>query len=335
VAWGRIGAVAAALPAGPALAVAVLLVLACASRAAQVPFHGWLPMTLAAPTPVSAIMHAGVVNAAAFLVIRSAEAVTAQPLAMALLGILGSASMVRGAAGYLVRADLKGRLVASTTAQMGVMLVALSVGAWGAALFHLIGHGVYKARLFLRAGDGIDAVRRAQEAPRAEPVSARMRAVASAAAVVVPGAGILAAMLLVRAPLTSSGVLLAAYGWTTAGVLLHGALTSRAWPVAVRLLLLPGAAAAAAAYAVVVHAVDALVSSGIPAAARPDPGWTALVPLLLVGAISLLPRLRTAGSARLYGWATLLAGSPVPRLRPVESPRPRPATSAPIIQELA
>ncbi|KXU21875.1 hypothetical protein VV38_00620 [Clavibacter nebraskensis] len=335
VSWDRIGAVAAALPAGPAMTVAVLLVAAGASRAAQVPFHGWLPMTLAAPTTVSAIMHAGVVNAAAFLVIRFAETVTAQPVAMLLLGILGAASMLCGAAGYLVRPDLKGRLVASTTAQMGVMLVALAVGAWGAALFHLIGHGIYKARLFLRAGDQIDDMRRAQAAPAAERASSPVRAAAVAAAVIVPGAGILAATWLADVPSTSSGVLLDAYGWMTAGLLLHGALTTRAASAGLRVLLLPAAAAAAAAYAVVVHAFDALVSSDVPAAAAPDPGWVVLVPLLLVGALSLLPRMRVAGSSRLYGWVTLLAGSPVPRVRSDAAPRPRPATSAPIIQELA
>ncbi|MGN6501801.1 MAG: proton-conducting transporter transmembrane domain-containing protein, partial [Pseudolysinimonas sp.] len=80
--WNALADLTARLPQGTAALVAILLVTAGLARSAQPPFHGWLPVTLAAPTPVSAIMHAGVVNASAFLVIRFAEPVTRVPLAM-------------------------------------------------------------------------------------------------------------------------------------------------------------------------------------------------------------------------------------------------------------
>jgi len=335
VTWSRLGAATGALPGWAAVSVALLLVVAGASRAAQVPFHTWLPVTLAAPTPVSAIMHAGLVNAAAFLVIRFSDTITAHPAAVILLAVCGAASMLSGAAGYLVRPDLKGRLVASTTAQMGFMLVTLSVGAWGAAVFHLMGHGIYKATLFLRAGDHIDEKRRARSAPAAAPASARRRATAGAVAVVVPGLGIAAAVLLLAAPVTTSGLLLAAYGWTTVAVLLSGVLTHGGWPGWARILAVPAAVAVTAVYVAIVHAFDVLVSSDIPAALRPVPGWAVLVPLLLAGGMSLLPRLRAGRAARAYGWLTLLAGAPVPRLRPRRTARPAsPITPSPV-QEIA
>lgn len=335
VAWSRLGAVTAVLPSWAAVTVALLLVVAGASRAAQVPFHTWLPVTLAAPTPVSAIMHAGLVNAAAFLVIRFSDTITAHPAAMILLALCGAASMLAGAAGYLVRPDLKGRLVASTTAQMGFMLVTLSVGAWGAALFHLMGHGIYKATLFLRSGDHIDAQRRAKAAPAAAIASPRRRATAAALAVVVPALGIAAAASLIASPVSISALLLAAYGWTTVAVLLYGLLTQGGWPRWARVLAVPAAMLGTAVYFTAVHAFDLLVSSDSPAALRPMPAWTVLVPLMLAGGMSLLPHLRGDSAERAYGWLTLLAGAPVRRLRPRRTPRlTSPITPSPV-QEIA
>ncbi|WP_285115149.1 proton-conducting transporter membrane subunit [Leifsonia sp. fls2-241-R2A-40a] len=335
VAWSRLGTVTGALPGWAAVTVALLLVVAGASRAAQVPFHTWLPVTLAAPTPVSAIMHAGLVNAAAFLVIRFSDALTASLAATILLAVCGAASMLSGAAGYLVRPDLKGRLVASTTAQMGFMLVTLSVGAWGAAVFHLMGHGIYKATLFLRAGDHIDDKRRAQAVPLPAPASALQRATAAAVATVVPGLGIAAAVLLFPVPVTISALLLAAYGWTTLAVLLYGVLTLGGWPGWARIAAAPVAAATAAVYFAAVHAFDLLVSSDVPPALLPVPGWAVLVPLLLAAAMSLLLRLRAGHAARAYGWLTFIAGSPVPRLRPRRTSRPTSPLTPNPVQEIA
>ncbi|MGN7189486.1 proton-conducting transporter membrane subunit [Curtobacterium sp. MCBA15_004] len=335
VEWARLAAVTERLPAWSAAVVALLLVVACVSRSAQFPLDGWLRTTLAAPTPVSAVMHAGLVNAAAFLVIRFAPMVTAHPAALALLGACGAASMVVGSAGYLVRADLKGRLVASTTAQMGVMLVTLSVGAWGAAVFHLVGHGMYKARLFLRAGEQVDDKRRALATPVTDPAPAAQRRAAAVVATVLPGLGIVPAAWLSTGPATLSSTVLAASGWVAAALVLHSVLTNRGVHVGVRVLAVPLVIVASAVYTAAVHALDALVSSDVPAAVDPLPGWVLVVPLLVVGALSLLPHLPIARDPVLYGWVARVAGTPVPRLRLTRrSTLARPTSTSPV-QETA
>lgn len=310
-AWRDLGAVVARMPSAAVAVAGVLLALAAASRAAQVPFHRWLPVTLAAPTPVSAIMHAGVVNAAAFLVLRFVPAIAVGPAAMLVLAVCGAASVLAGAAAFLIRPDLKGRLVGSTTAQMGFMLVTLAVGAWGAAVFHLIGHGVYKATLFLRSGDQIDQKRRALAGPPPTPVPARRRLPLTVLAVLLPGAGVAAAFVLIGGTVGVSAVLLACYGWLSLAVLLHGVLVRRGWSRVLRAAAMPAAVVAACAYVLIVHGVDLLISSDLPAALAPLPGWVVLVPLGLTVSLALL-RHRAAG----YGWLTLLAAGPTPRLRP-------------------
>jgi NADH:ubiquinone oxidoreductase subunit 5 (subunit L)/multisubunit Na+/H+ antiporter MnhA subunit len=326
LAWSALAEQASALPQWQGVLVAVLLVAAALARSAQPPFHGWLPVTLAAPTPVSAIMHAGVVNASAFLVIRFAEPVTQVPLAMILLAVCGGAGMLVGAAGYLVRADLKGRLVASTTAQMGFLVLTLGAGAWGAALFHLIGHGIYKATLFLGSGSQIDQLRLALTRPA--PAASRHRVLLGAVAAIVPAAALAAATALVAQPVTASGLLLAGYGWATAAVLTYAVLSDSGRPLLHRALWIPGIIAASAVYVAIVHRFDLLVSAGLPDAAWAVPGWTLLVPLALVGALSLAPRLPAGLAGAAYGWVSLLAGAAHPRLSPTRKPRTAvPATS--------
>jgi NADH:ubiquinone oxidoreductase subunit 5 (subunit L)/multisubunit Na+/H+ antiporter MnhA subunit len=309
--WSALADLAPGLPQWPGALVALLLVAAGLARSAQPPFHGWLPVTLAAPTPVSAIMHAGVVNASAFLVIRFAEPVTRVPLAMILLAVCGGAGMLVGAAGYLVRADLKGRLVASTTAQMGFLVLTLSAGAWGAALFHLIGHGIYKATLFLGSGSQIDQLRLALTRPAPPP--SRHRVLLGLVAATVPAAALAAATALLAQPVTASGLLLAGYGWATATVLIYAVLSDAGRPVLRRALWIPGVIAASASYVAVVHRFDLLVAGGLPDAVWAVPGWSLLVPLALVGALSLAPRLPAGLAGPAYGWVTLLAGAPHPR----------------------
>ncbi|HTL40675.1 MAG TPA: proton-conducting transporter membrane subunit [Pseudolysinimonas sp.] len=309
--WSALADLPARLPQWEGALVALLLVAAALARSAQPPFHGWLPVTLAAPTPVSAIMHAGIVNASAFLVIRFAEPVTRLPLAMILLAVCGGAGMLIGAAGYLIRADLKGRLVASTTAQMGFLVLTLSAGAWGAALFHLIGHGVYKATLFLGSGSQIDQLRLAVTRPA--PTSSRHRVLIGVTAALVPAAALAAATALLAQPVTASGLLLAGYGWATAAVLSYAVLSDGGRPVLQRALWIPGVIAGSAAYVAIVHRFDLLVTAGLPVAAWAVPGWALLVPLALVGALSLAPRLPAGLAGRAYGWVTLLAGAPYPR----------------------
>ena len=135
---------------------AVLVVIAALVRCAQVPFHGWLPRTLVAPTPASALLHAGLVNAGGVILIRFAPLVARSLLATTLGIMLATLGVVVGAAVMRTRAEVKSGLVWSTTAQMGFMLVQVLVGIGPAAAVHLIAHGSYKSNLFLMSGSTIE-----------------------------------------------------------------------------------------------------------------------------------------------------------------------------------
>lgn len=132
--------------------VAVLFVVAALARGAQLPLPAWLPGTLAAPTPTSALLHAGVVNAGAVLLIRTFDLFAAAPVAAWALALACGATILVAAGAGLARPDAKGALALSTSAQMGFMLLAVGVGAPGAALTHLAGHACYKSARFLGVG---------------------------------------------------------------------------------------------------------------------------------------------------------------------------------------
>jgi NAD(P)H-quinone oxidoreductase subunit 5 len=274
--WGRIelGAGAPSPYAGPALmAVAVLVVLAALSRSAQIPFHRWLPATLAAPTPVSALLHAGVVNAGGILLIRLAP-LTDDGAARALTILAGAATMAYGTLVMLVKPDIKGSLVNSTTAQMGFMIMTCGLGLWGAAVFHLIAHGFYKATLFLSSGSAIAARRRRGLAPPAAELS-RPRLVANAAAALaVPAAALALAVSVVG--LTPGGTAghhaekaLLLFAWVTGALALWGWLRRRPGIGGVLLgagLLVP----VALAYVAAIAAVTEFLAPALPAPALPE-----------------------------------------------------------------
>lgn len=142
-------------------AAAFLLALCAMLKSAQFPFHSWLPDTMDTPTPVSALMHAGIINAGGFLVLRLAPVFTAAPAAMYLLAIVGVFTAVFGAVVMLAQPGVKRSLAFSTIAQMGFMMVQCGLGAWGLALLHLVAHSLYKAHAFLRAGSAVGATPRA------------------------------------------------------------------------------------------------------------------------------------------------------------------------------
>ena len=147
-----LGAAVQAAPAGWVLAAAVLVLLAGAARSALVPAHRWLPETAAAPSPVSALLHAGLVNGVGVLALLLWPLVSASAVARGLLLVLAVASILLATAQLRTRPDVKGRLAASTSAQMGYLGVQVALGLPAAVLAHLVGHGLWKASLFLGAG---------------------------------------------------------------------------------------------------------------------------------------------------------------------------------------
>lgn len=165
----RLLAQAAAMPAPPASAQAAVLLIACAAllKCAQLPIHGWLIQVMEAPTPVSALLHAGVVNLGGFVLMRFAPLVAEVPAAQLLLVAAGTVTAVVAALVMSTRISVKVMLAWSTCAQMGFMLMQCGLGAWEMALLHLVAHSLYKAHAFLGAGGAVRAAMQAQLAPPA------------------------------------------------------------------------------------------------------------------------------------------------------------------------
>lgn len=150
---------------------AVLLVLAVILKSAQLPVHGWLIQVMEAPTPVSALLHAGLVNLGGFVLLRFAPLLSAAPLAQTLLVTVGGLTAVLAALVMMTRISIKVRLAWSTCAQMGFMLLEVGLGLYELALVHLLAHSLYKAHAFLASGETVLQVRHqalqpARPAPR-------------------------------------------------------------------------------------------------------------------------------------------------------------------------
>ena len=151
-----IDAAAGALGGPVWLVAASALVLAAMIQSALIPFHGWLLSSMTAPTPASALMHAGFVNAGGILLTRFAPVITVDSTLMLAVVAVGAASAVGGKLLKSVRTDVKGKLGCSTVGQMGFMIMQAGLGFFGAAITHLILHGFYKAYLFLSSGERVE-----------------------------------------------------------------------------------------------------------------------------------------------------------------------------------
>ncbi len=166
---------AAAQPVLPAAAqgAMVLIALAAMLKCAQLPFHGWLIQVMEAPTPVSALLHAGVVNLGGFVLIRLAPLLAEVPAAQLLLVAGGAFTAVVAALVMTTRISIKVALAWSTCAQMGFMLMQIGLGLPEMALLHLVAHSLYKAHAFLSAGSTVQqaSVRKLGPAPGATRIT--------------------------------------------------------------------------------------------------------------------------------------------------------------------
>ncbi len=133
-------------------AATILLVLGVLLKSAQIPFHGWMQAVMEAPTPVSALLHAGVVNIGGFVMIRLAPLMAHAYIAQGILLGVGLGTTIIAALVMTTRVAIKGVLAWSTIGQMGFMLVQCGLGAWHLALMHLLAHSLYKAHTFLSSG---------------------------------------------------------------------------------------------------------------------------------------------------------------------------------------
>jgi NAD(P)H-quinone oxidoreductase subunit 5 len=172
-------AAATAAPTGARVGI-FLVAIAALLKCAQLPFHGWLIQVMEAPTPVSALLHAGVVNLGGFVLLRFAPVVDAAVETRTMLIVVGAATAVAASLVMTTRVSIKVALAWSTCAQMGFMLVQCGIGLWGMALLHLLAHSVYKAHAFLSAGTTVRQTQRAQLAGRAPIPSVRSLALGTA-----------------------------------------------------------------------------------------------------------------------------------------------------------
>jgi len=133
-------------------AIALLLMLGAVTKSAQFPFHVWLPDTMETPTPVSALMHAGIVNAGGYLVIRMSPLMTLAPSVLTSLAVIGAVTACYAGVVMMTQSSVKRTLAYSTIAQMGFMMLQCGLGAFSLAMLHILAHSLYKAHAFLSSG---------------------------------------------------------------------------------------------------------------------------------------------------------------------------------------
>jgi NADH-quinone oxidoreductase subunit L len=140
-------------------AVTLLLFIGGMSKSAQFPLHIWLPRYLYAPTPATALLHAGIINAVGFLINRLAPLFGLSSTTLHVAFLIGSLTAILGATMMLAQNDIKNMLGFSTIGQMGYMVMECGLGAFALAVFHLIAHGLFKATVFLNCGNVIHKAR--------------------------------------------------------------------------------------------------------------------------------------------------------------------------------
>ena len=145
--------------AGLLTAVGLLLMVGAAGKSAQIPLYVWLPDAMEGPTPVSALIHAAtMVTAGVYMVSRSHVIFERAPMALTVVAIIGTLTALFAATIGITQTDIKKVLAYSTVSQLGYMFIACGVGAFSAAIFHLMTHAFFKGLLFLAAGSVIHAV---------------------------------------------------------------------------------------------------------------------------------------------------------------------------------
>ena len=164
---------------------AFLIASAAMIKCAQLPMHGWLMQVVEAPTPVSALLHAGVVNLGGYLLILFGPVWLQSALAQWVVLLVAGATVVLAALSMAIRVSVKVKLAWSTCAQMALMLIECALGLFELALLHLVAHSCYKAHAFLNAGSAAQTWRATQLAPAAAPGMLAWVASAGASALLV------------------------------------------------------------------------------------------------------------------------------------------------------
>lgn len=139
--------------------ISVLIVAGALMKSAQFPFHSWLPDTLEIPTPVSALMHAGIINAGGYLVVRLSPMILLSPTSLNVLALVGAFTALFASVIMLTQTSIKRSLAWSTISQMGFMMLQCGLGAFALAVLHIVAHSLYKAHAFLSSGNIVSMTR--------------------------------------------------------------------------------------------------------------------------------------------------------------------------------
>jgi NAD(P)H-quinone oxidoreductase subunit 5 len=264
-------------PSGTA-AAAALLGVAALIKSAQFPTHGWLTEVMETPTPVSALLHAGIVNAGGYLLIRFADVMLLSPLTLAILVMLGAFTALFGSLVMLTQSAVKTSLAWSTVAQMGFMIMQCGLTLFPIALLHIVAHSLYKAYAFLSSGTAVEATRAAQ---RLGPVAApSLRAVLRAfllALSIYCVAGLAFGFWQKPPQALALGAILI---FGVSYLIAQGLADKAPWPLAWRTLVY--ATAAAISYFALHWLAYALTEGVLPEAPQPGPLVWALIVLSLI-----------------------------------------------------
>lgn len=263
-------------------AVALLLTVAAMAKSALVPLQEWLPRTVEAPTPVSALMHAGLINAGGFLLARLSPLFVAAPVAMWVTAAVGAVTVLYGTSVMLTRSDIKTQLAYSTMGQMGFMALECGLGAFALAILHLIAHGFFKALLFLRSGQAVEDVSltRRLSAEVAEREHDAIPASTTVVALLAPLGALAGYATLVGLPRGGLAILWL-FAWLTAAQALG--LILRRWS-APRLLMGVAVLGALTLYLAGASAVETFLAPDVATAPAPP---LALTIILVVGIVAL------------------------------------------------
>ncbi len=156
--------------------IALLLFVGAVGKSAQLPLHPWLPDAMEGPTPISALIHAAtMVTAGIFMIVRLNPIYNASPVAMSVVAWTGALTAIVAATIALTQRDIKKIVAYSTMSQLGYMVMACGIGAYGAGIFHLLTHGFFKALLFLGAGSVIHSMSGEQDIFRMGGLSRAMK----------------------------------------------------------------------------------------------------------------------------------------------------------------
>jgi NADH-quinone oxidoreductase subunit L len=228
--------------------ITLLIFIGAMSKSAQFPLHMWLPDSLYAPTPVHALLHAGIINAGGFLLARLAPLYDLSSTTLHVVFAVGLLTTILGSSMMLTQNDIKKTLGYSTIGQMGFMIMECGLGAYALAIFHLIAHGIFKATIFLNCGQVIHAAR---QEPRFPPKDDEPAAVAGFSSLtwltgfittlILPLIIVLGGHGLLRIPLRESqdAVIFLFFGWATSSqaiLTLYRLQAIASWKVATTML---------------------------------------------------------------------------------------------------